>query len=176
MKKSVHKDRFETTVILKNIIDGRDLEIEDTNSAFQKSLLGITLRRLGEIEFYINKYLKKPIKKNNTLLKSNIFISVSQILFMRIPSYAAVNEAVRIAKILNPKHVAFINALLRKIATDSKNKNIKKINPICNIPEMFTKRWGNFLDKREIQQISEQLIIIPPALDLVIKDSTKVEA
>ena len=63
MKKSVHKDRFETTVILKNIIDGRDLEIEDTNSAFQKSLLGITLRRLGEIEFYINKYLKKPIKK-----------------------------------------------------------------------------------------------------------------
>ncbi len=37
MKKSAHKDRFETTLILKNIIDGRDLEIEDTNSAFQKS-------------------------------------------------------------------------------------------------------------------------------------------
>ena len=176
MKKSVHKDRFETTLILKNIIDGRDLEIEDTNSAFQKSLLGITLRRLGEIEFYINKYLKKPIKKNNTLLKSNIFIAVSQILFMRIPSYAAVNEAVRIAKILNPNHVAFTNALLRKIASDSKKKKIKKINPICNIPKMFTNSWGNFLDKEEIQKISEQLIIIPPALDLVIKDSTKIEA
>ena len=95
---------------------------------------------------------------------------------MRIPSYAAVNEAVRIAKILNPKHVAFTNALLRKIASDSKNKKIKKINPICNIPKMFTNKWGNFLDKDEIQKISEQLIIIPPALDLVIKDSTKIEA
>ena len=55
---------------------------------------------------------------------------------MRIPSYAAVNEAVRIAKILNPNHVAFTNALLRKIASDSKKKKKKKINPICNIPKM----------------------------------------
>jgi len=62
IEKTISK-RFQATIDLSNILaDKKNINL-DVESAFYKSLLGISLRRLGEIELYLKQYIKKPIKK-----------------------------------------------------------------------------------------------------------------
>ena len=93
----------------KNILDHSKNINLGNEDAFYKTLLGISLRRLGQIDLCLKEYIKKPIKKNKSIIKANIIIGAAQILFMNTPNYAAVNDAVKIAKIilLMPKPINF---------------------------------------------------------------------
>ena len=52
-----------------------------------------------------------------------------QIIYMRVPSYAAVNDSVKLAKKTTPHHVKFINAVLRQLSRDMENKKLEKLSP-----------------------------------------------
>ena len=69
------------------------------------SLLVLTsLRRNGQIDAVLSKFIKKPLKKNffiTYLLK----ISVAQILYLEFPEYSVVHNAVEISKNINQKNL-----------------------------------------------------------------------
>ena len=174
IEKTISK-RFQATIDLSNILKDTGNINLNRDSAFHKSLLGIALRRLGEIELYLKQYIKKPIKKNKSIVRANIIIGATQILFMKTPSYAAVNDAVKIAKILAPNYANFTNAILRKLNKDKDNKNIMDMDPIFNIPILLKKRWGQFLNKEQLKNIALQHLIIPPALDIAFKETRDIE-
>jgi len=77
------------------------------------------LRWQLRLDFVISQVSLTPLKKLHPLILQLLRLTTYQILFLdRIPTYAAVNEAIRLAKSrhLPRALVAFLNATLRKLA------------------------------------------------------------
>ena len=135
---------------------------------FYRSLAGGAIRRLGEINFYLKKYIKKPLKTEQSHIKANLIIGATQIIYMRVPAYAAVNDSVEIAKKSSPHHVKFINAILRQLSRDFENNKLNKSNILMNIPIEIIDKWKNIFSEEQLIKIVNQHLVIPPALDISI--------
>ena len=154
----------EITAILKGD-NYKPLVYEDP---FYRSLAGGAIRRLGEINFYLKKYIKKPLKTEQSHIKANLIIGATQIIYMRVPAYAAVNDSVEIAKKSSPHHVKFINAILRQLSRDFENNKLNKTNVLMNIPSEIMNKWKNIFSEEQLIKIANQHLVIPPALDISI--------
>lgn len=154
----------EITAILKGD-NYKPLVYEDP---FYRSLAGGAIRRLGEINFYLKKYIKKPLKTEQSHIKANLIIGATQIIYMRVPAYAAVNDSVEIAKKSSPHHVKFINAILRQLSRDFENNKLNKSNILMNIPIEIMDKWKNIFSEEQLIKIVNQHLVIPPALDISI--------
>ena len=154
----------EITAILKGD-NYKPLVYEDP---FYRSLAGGAIRRLGEINFYLKKYIKKPLKTEQSHIKANLIIGATQIIYMRVPAYAAVNDSVEIAKKSSPHHVKFINAVLRQLSRDFENNKLNKSNILMNIPIEIIDKWKNIFSEEQLIKIVNQHLVIPPALDISI--------
>ena len=154
----------EITAILKGD-NYKPLVYEDP---FYRSLAGGAIRRLGEINFYLKKYIKKPLKTEQSHIKANLIIGATQIIYMRVPAYAAVNDSVEIAKKSSPHHVKFINAILRQLSRDFENNKLNKSNILMNIPIEIIDKWKNIFSEEQLIKIVNQHLVIPPALDISI--------
>ena len=115
------------------------------------SLLVLTsLRRNGQINIVLSKFIKKPLKKNfivNYLLK----ISVAQILYLEFPEYSTVHSAVEISK--KYKSEKFTNAVLRNICKNKKHL-IKNIPTTNNIPDWIKNGLKDFLGEKRLASIA----------------------
>ena len=113
---SVNKSnpRIKAIEEITSILNGDNHKSYNNEDAFYRSLISETMRRFGEINFYLKKYIKKPLKENQKHVKANLIIGAAQILYMRVPNYAAVNDSAKIAKNKSPHHVKFVNAVLRQ--------------------------------------------------------------
>lgn len=90
------------------------------NSSISKNIYGILERKI-ELDFIISRYVKKI--KNS--LKIFLYIAIYQLKFLEKQDYAVINEVVNLAKkIKGRENSNFINAILRKINEDIRNKNI----------------------------------------------------
>ena len=94
------------------------LRLDQRDKSFVMLLILNTLRRNGQIDLVISKFAKKPFQKNS-LIRNLLRISVSQILFINIPDYPIVNEAVNISKKYGSEK--FVNGILRNICRRKKN-------------------------------------------------------
>ena len=133
-----------------------------------KSLVSLvvltSLRRNGQIDAVLSKFIKKPLKKNffiGYLLK----ISVAQIVFLEFPEYSVVHNAVEISK--KYKSEKFTNAVLRNVCKNKK-KILQDSSTIINIPYWIKKDLENFLGKKTLIEIADQ-ISKEPHTDINIK-------
>ena len=133
-----------------------------------KSLVSLivltTLRRHGQINNVLSKFLKKPLKKN-FLIGYLLRVSVGQILYLEFPEYSVVHNAVEISK--KYKCEKFTNAVLRNVCKNKK-KLLKEIPPTNNFPEWVKNDLENFLGKKNLISIANQ-ICKEPFLDVNIK-------
>ena len=151
-----------------SILNGDNYKSPDNEDAFYRSLVSYALRRLGEINFYLKKYIKKPLKTEQNYIKANLIVGAAQILYMRVPSYAAVNDSVEIAKANAPHHVKFINAVLRQLCRDIENNRLEKLSSLVNLPIEIMNKWKKVYNEDQLIKITSQHVITPPALDISI--------
>ena len=104
------QDFYEKQFILQNI--------EDNDKALVKYLTLTTIRNRGIIEKIMRKFLKKPLKKKLLEPKSGIMLGITQILYSKIPGYAAVNSVVNLYNGKKEKWKPLVNALLRKVNSE----------------------------------------------------------
>ncbi len=85
--------------------------------SFITELVYGTLRWRGRIDWVIGQFSKIPIEKLDSRILNIIRLGVYQLLFLdRVPSFAAVNESVKLAELCGHKGKAgFVNANLRAI-------------------------------------------------------------
>ncbi len=77
-----------------------------------------TLQRWLTLEYLINRVSRTPVGRMEPLLQGVLLTGAAQLLFLRVPSYAVVDEAVGTAsKLLRPGVKGLVNAVLRKVAT-----------------------------------------------------------
>ena len=93
----------------------KDAALSDRDRALLTELAYGTLRWRGKIDAHLNLYLRDPLEDSDPFIRNLLRVSFYQLIFLdKIPDYAAVNEAVRLAKAHGGDKVAgFVNAVLR---------------------------------------------------------------
>lgn len=100
---------------LTDLLKKNALKVTVQDNAFIAEILYGLMRHHLRLEFFVNKLLEKPLKKNQALLQRLLCLGVYQLEYTNIPPYAAINETVKASSFLNlEKYKSLINAILRE--------------------------------------------------------------
>ena len=142
--------------------------------ALAEQIARTTLRRSGQLDEAIGRFLKKPLAKKAALARAILRIGAAQVLFMRIPAHAAIDTAVRLAKAdATARPLAgLINAVLRNISRQSDGILKSQDAFVCNIPAWLRRNWIAAYGEQEARRIASSLLE-EPALDVTVKDAAQ---
>lgn len=142
--------------VLEKINDGRSLAalLDDAlaaagdDRAFAHELLLGTLRNWHALARIEESLLAKP--NTDAAVSCALRMGMYELLYMKTPEYAAVNETLNALKALQKGYgVAVVNAVLRKIGK-SKSKYQKKASKNHSLPNWLAKQikqdWGQYYD------------------------------
>ncbi|MEW6059856.1 MAG: 16S rRNA (cytosine(967)-C(5))-methyltransferase RsmB [Actinomycetota bacterium] len=102
-----------SNLVLPAALAGAALPASDRNLASE--LAYGTLRRLLRIDWVLADRLHRPLERTPARALALLRLGAYQLLFTRIPPYAAVSETVALA---GPRESGFVNATLRSVAGD----------------------------------------------------------
>ena len=148
---SLEEGRWANKLLVPNLF-----EIEDPRD--QKLLTELvygTIKMKLRLDWTIQRYLKKHRLEDLTPPIRNILrLSAYQILFMRIPHYAAVSEGVKLARRFGHRGTAsLVNAVLRRIADE---KPVPKEPWVLHShPEWLYRRWLELWGEERAVQIMQ---------------------
>jgi len=93
----------------------KNATLNERDRALLTELTYGALRWRGNIDAQLSRYLRQPLAKTDPLIRNLLRVSVYQLRFLdKIPDYAAVNEAVELARNHSGgKSAGFVNAVLR---------------------------------------------------------------
>lgn len=93
-------------------------DLDERDKAFMCNLVYGTLDRMILIDYNLGLYLNQPVRKLKPELHTVLRLGTYQLLFMdKVPSRAAVNESVNLAKVNKSAFAAsLVNAVLRRVA------------------------------------------------------------
>lgn len=134
----------------------RELTGQDRQQA-NEIIQGI-LRRKSYLDFLIGEYSHVSISDMEPKFKNILRLGIYELLFMDgTPDYAAINEAVEIAKVgISPKSGDLANAVLRKVQREiealpkpAHTNRTELIATTFSHPEWLVKRWVERFGERE---------------------------
>jgi 16S rRNA (cytosine967-C5)-methyltransferase len=119
-----------------------------------------TLRWRGRLDFYLKQLTRRPLEKTDPFIRNLLRITLYQIDFLdRIPEYAAVNEAVNLAKAHGGSRVSgFVNGVLRNfirtkkttVPPDPTTGGITALAGYWSHPEWLIRNWIDYLGSSDI--------------------------
>ena len=148
----VRKTAF--NILNRVIINGESLKTQDfdlgmstINKAFLKSLVYTVFRHINQLDFIIDKLVKKRPSKE---LRNVLYLGICQILYLDIPTHAAIYETVEMIKKTKYKNYSsFINGVLRNYSrSEISIKNIR------NFPDCFTNLLKNDYSEKDLSFLS----------------------
>ena len=128
----------------------RSQSLKDADRALLNELVYGTLRWRGKIDALLSPHLSRPLKKTDPLIRNLLRLTIYQISFLeKIPDYAAVNEAVSLAKSRGAKAAGFANAVLRSfvrekncvINLDDRSGSVEALAVAYSHPGWLVKKW-----------------------------------
>ena len=162
------------SLILSNVYQGKKLDwalntskslakLDSRDRAFVNLLVNTALRRHGQIDKIISKFIKKPLKSGSQVIYI-LKIALAQIIFIDTPDYSAVNTAVEISKKYNLDKL--VNGVLRSVLRAKNTINVNSTEE--NIPNWLRKNIINHLGEDTLSSISKQVVKEPP-IDIKVK-------
>ena len=141
----------------------KDATLSKRDRAFVTELVYGTLRWRGKIDARLNLYLRDPLEDTDPFIRNLLRVAFYQLLFLdKIPSYAAVSEAVQIAKAHGGNKVAgFANAVLRSFLRENdKTAAAPAINDWQGVlatehshPQWLVKKWLDYFGREETEAL-----------------------
>lgn len=113
----VHRDGAYSNLVVDSLLK-ENKELDERDKAFVCNLVYGTLDRLILIDYNLGLYLNQPVRKLKPELHTILRMGTYQLLFMdKVPSRAAVNESVNLAKVNKSSFAAsLVNAVLRRVS------------------------------------------------------------
>ncbi|WP_375686441.1 RsmB/NOP family class I SAM-dependent RNA methyltransferase [Bartonella sp. AC331YNZD] len=148
------------------------LKLSQRDRLLCRAILIASLRHRGQIIAAFSRFLARPLPSQALSLQHLLHISVAQILYLDIPDHAAIDLAVRVAK-LDPRMHRFsgvVNALLRNVAREAELLR-QQVPTIEGVPAWF----GQLLVSAYGTEKAHQIIAIQsmePPLDLTVKSDS----
>jgi 16S rRNA (cytosine967-C5)-methyltransferase len=135
-----------------------------------RAIVGIALRRRGEIHTAIAARLDRPLPEGAGELSAILSVGATQILYLDIPDHAAVNIAVAQAAAGRDTRAArgLVNGVLRRIAREREDILAQTAPGRANTPDWLFQRWVAAYGDTTAEAIANAHLA-PPALDLSVK-------
>ncbi len=172
----VHKDGAYSNLAVDSLLKENG-NLDERDKAFVCNLVYGTLDRLILIDYNLGLYLNQPVRKLKPELHTILRMGTYQLLFMdKVPSRAAVNESVNLAKVNKSSFAAsLVNAVLRRVSDnglklpegDENDPDFLAIKYSC--PEWLISLWINSYGYDNAIQLAEKSLEAPP---LVIRVNT----
>lgn len=177
----VHKDGAYSNLVVDSLLK-ENAELDERDKAFVCNIVYGTLDRLILIDYNLGLYLNQPVRKLKPELHTILRMGTYQLLFMdKVPSRAAVNESVNLAKVNKSYFAAsMVNAVLRRVSdnglrlpeTSETDPNYLAIKYSC--PEWLISLWIESYGFDNAIALAEKALEAPP---LVIRaNTTKISA
>jgi 16S rRNA (cytosine967-C5)-methyltransferase len=125
--------------------------LEERDRAFISQLVQGSVRWRARLDWTIRQASDSPLNKISPPVLNLLRLALYQILFLdRVPESAAVNEAVKQAKIRQPPYVvSFVNAVLRKACRDKNQISfpdrgkspLEYLSVFYSYPEWLVRKW-----------------------------------
>ncbi len=145
--------------------------LDPRDRAFALNLVATTLRRLGQIDAVIRRFLDRPLSARGAEAQNLLRLAVCQLAFLQTPAHAAVHTAVALAgqrRSLRP-YGGLVNAVLRRAAAQAEAIVGAQDAALLNTPRWLWSSWEAAYGKTETRAIAEAHLSEAP-LDLTLKD------
>lgn len=140
--------------------------MEPRDRAFARLIITTVLRRRGQIDEAVDRYLKKaPDPKVRNILR----IGAAQLMFLETPGHAAVGETVELASGRASYAQGMINAVLRRLANEIAGIAKRQDAARLNLPDWLWDSWIKAYGEETTRAIAEAQRGEPP-LDISVKD------
>ncbi|MGD0279041.1 MAG: transcription antitermination factor NusB, partial [Smithella sp.] len=129
------------------------------------------LRLQGHLDWILTKFYRGDFEKMDEGIKNVLRVGLYQLKFSdRLPAFAVVDEAVKVAKIIHPDKSALVNAILRnylrggrKISfPSSKNNTAEYIASFHSHPLWLVKVWIKIFGPEETKSLCSANNELPP--------------
>lgn len=140
-------------------------DLADRDRAYVRRLTATTLRRRGQIDGVLRKFLTLWPKG---LPREAMRLGAAELLFLGAPAHAAVGEAVNLMHPEQKKPRGLINAVLRKVATEGAAIVAEQDAAIANTPDWLWQSWVNFYGEDVARDIAMAHLQEAP-LDISVK-------
>ncbi|RPF90085.1 MAG: 16S rRNA (cytosine(967)-C(5))-methyltransferase [Rhizobiales bacterium TMED168] len=141
-------------------------KLANEDKSFCRLLVSTTLRHLISIDYLLNKFLSKPIKKTPIKVIMVLRVNIVQSFFLNTPDHAVVNTSVELS---GAKWKGLVNAVSREVLRN-REKAKKYLDESDKIPKWLLNRWRKNWHNNYTDLINEILILDPP-IDLCIKNN-----
>jgi 16S rRNA (cytosine967-C5)-methyltransferase len=141
-------------------------QLDDRDRAFARLLVTTALRRLGQIDTVLDEFVRarpKAIRVHNLLR-----LGAAQLLFLGTPAHAAVSETVALASGPHGFAKGLLNAVLRRVAREGKERLSGQDAERLNTPDWLWRRWTAAYGELVARALAEAHLAEPP-LDLSVK-------
>ncbi len=147
-------------------------ELSSRDRAFARAIIATSLRRKGQIEDLISRFLEKPLPKKCGTLKEILMSAVAQIVFLQTPAHAAIDMAVRQCKSnrVTMRFSKLANAILRRISEQGTGIAQEQDYLKLNTPNWLWQKWEHSYGHEYTKQITNAHLIEAP-LDLTVKSN-----
>jgi len=136
--------------------------LEDRDRALLTELVYGTLRWRGAIDARLSRHLRRPLSESDGWVRNLLRLTGYQLVYLdRVPDYAAVNEAVDLAKRRRGRKVAgFVNGVLRSFLRQTNDVDLNATEPsVASLavqhshPEWLVRRWLGEFGRDEAQAL-----------------------
>ena len=140
----------------------RNAALKEADRALLTELTYGTLRWRAKIDAKLEPFLNRSLAKTDSFNRNLLRVTLYQLLFLdKIPAYAAVNEAVEIAKITQPRSASFVNGVLRNFLRQKKQQENGKgvASSASNLaqefshPQWIVDRWLSYFGCEEAKAL-----------------------
>jgi 16S rRNA (cytosine967-C5)-methyltransferase len=141
----------------------QSMRVSPRDRALTAELLYGTLRWRKRLDAHLRPYMRRPFKDNDPFIRNLLRLTLYQLLFLqRIPAYAAVNDAVELAKAHSgEKTGGFTNGVLRNFLRekrqlpkpDPKKLSISAFAEYWSHPEWLIHRWIDYLGAEQVEAL-----------------------
>ncbi len=144
--------------------------LEFRDRAFARAIAATALRRLGQIEDMLSRYVEKPLPAEAYEARFILIAGATQLAFMDVAPHAAISLAVEQAKgsRMARRYAGLINAVLRKVSANAAAIIAAQDAARLNVPAWLFARWAAHYGEETARRIAAAHLE-EPALDLSVK-------
>ena len=111
---------------------------------FTRAIVGMTLRRLGQIDAVIATLIRKPLPRQAMVVHDILRLAAAELLFLDVAPHAAVDSAVTMVESRGyPEFKGLVNAVLRRVSRDGAER-LKAVPVEQNYQPWMIESWQTF--------------------------------